>query len=598
MQSLWILMVLLNKIFFPPTAAQYTMGLPDPKAIIPAPSPEGSQLKRFPDRLCGTPPWTQSTQCPALPRGREAPSSPGGFCNRSLSLRPTPLTSARSLAANHPSEPSPHRSSSYEPRYNLRVIGYILPPSAPPTFPISEPYVFITCPLYRNSHHRRPPARPRPADPPAPPGPLPGSPSKDGPPLVSPPFPSAGTLPLPLPHSLPSRSPLFRPFPPPGPRKDPHLPGPCSPSPTGPPQSILAGLLASLPAPPLWTPVSSHPLHTRPPQFIHLLPGSLPPAILLPSPSSPERARGGREGAGEGRPPRGRSSRGSPRAADPQSSPAPSVSSAGGAEVGASRTPRMRVFTFSPGTLCKRLQHWQTLQRTDPARPPPPPPPPPPPASTPRVPRPPPPPAFRALPPRPPGPAPRAPADAAAPAPQPARHARARAPPNPADLRRAPGTDPPSLPPLAGPRPSAAIVPGSAPAPWRPAMRRSGGRRGRCGAGAGRPGPRARAPSPGSLGKGGERAPGDRAPSAVSGPPRLSSPPPRLQRVGLGQPRPHLQLGHCLPRPMDPLLFLGGVCTPTPLPYLPQAFSLPPFALLGTRYHPASAPAAAVRCAV
>lgn len=90
----------------------YFQGLSDPKAIIPAPSPEGSQLKRFPDRLCGTPPWTQSTQCPALPRGREAPSSPGGFCNRSLSLRPTPFTSARSLAANHPSVPSPHRSSS------------------------------------------------------------------------------------------------------------------------------------------------------------------------------------------------------------------------------------------------------------------------------------------------------------------------------------------------------------------------------------------------------------------------------------------------------------------------------------------------------
>ena len=127
---------------------------------------------------------------------------------------------------------------------------------------------------------------------------------------------------------------------------------------------------------------------------------------------------------------------------------------------------------------------------------------------------------------------------------------------------------------------------------------RSGGRRGRCGAGAGRPGPRAKAPSPGSLENGGERAPCDRAPSAVSGPPRPGSPPPRLQRVGLGQPRPHLQLGHCLPRPMDPLLFPGRVCTPTPRPYLPQAFSLPPFALLGTRYHPASAPAAAVRCTV
>lgn len=49
---------------------------------------------------------------PSSPRGREAPSSPGGFCNRSLSLRPTPFTSARSLAANQPSEPSPHRRSS------------------------------------------------------------------------------------------------------------------------------------------------------------------------------------------------------------------------------------------------------------------------------------------------------------------------------------------------------------------------------------------------------------------------------------------------------------------------------------------------------
>lgn len=72
------------------------------------------------------------------------------------------------------------------------------------------------------------------------------------------------------------------------------------------------------------------------------------------------------------------------------------------------------------------------------------------------------------------------------------------------------------------------------------------------------------------------------------------SPPPSVQRVGLGQPLPHLHSAAASLAQFTPFSFQTVVCVRIPCSYLPQALWLPPSALLGTRDHPASAPAAAV----
>lgn len=125
-------------------------------------------------------------------------------------------------------------------------------------------------------------------------------------------------------------------------------------------------------------------------------------------------------------------------------------------------------------------------------------------------------------------------------------------------------------------------------------MRRSGGRRGlRCWRRQAGPAGGALPRPPGPW-KG--RASARRSPR----PPGLWAPAAQLPtplgcKVGLGQPRPTPATRPLPPRPMDPLLFLGGVCTPTPPPVPSPGFLAAPLCSAGDALPSASAPAAAVR---
>ncbi|XP_069894851.1 basic proline-rich protein-like [Dipodomys merriami] len=270
-------------------------GTPGARGLLPAPPLKTPSL---------APASVASAVQPPPP---ESPAAHTAGRHRALSGRPGKVTTA-----NLPLKPSPHGRSWAEPRQNLPVTGSILSPRP------HLPSQFRRVTSVRLAHSTgiaaaAPSARPRPAPPPRPRRPQARRAARRSPPRPVPPSPRP-----PPSQPPPAGCPPTRLSPPPQPASPPHprlLPSEhlCRPTPS--------------PHPP------QPPLPRRPP------PSPPPPAARGP---------GGRDGAGEGRPPRGPLSAGfatppTRRAPQrPQPSP-PARRKRGG---GASGAPPTRLFTF------------------------------------------------------------------------------------------------------------------------------------------------------------------------------------------------------------------------------------------------------------